>query len=49
MEAGSPRYFRVIFCVKPRYFPRQKDRDQVKLTALLHAADFPRRGARPLR
>jgi hypothetical protein len=30
IEAGSPRYFRVIFCVKQRYFPRQNDRAQVK-------------------
>jgi hypothetical protein len=30
MGAGSPRYLRVIFCVNPRYFPRQNNRAQVK-------------------
>jgi hypothetical protein len=29
-EAGSSRYFHVIFCVKQRYFPRQDDSPQVK-------------------
>jgi hypothetical protein len=29
IEAGSPRYSRVIFCVQQRYFPRQNDRAQV--------------------
>jgi hypothetical protein len=48
MEAGTPRYFHVIFCVIPRYFSRQNDRAQVKLTALLQAADFPRRESRPI-
>jgi hypothetical protein len=30
IEAGSPRYFRVIFCVIQRHFPRQHDHAQVK-------------------
>jgi len=40
--------FRVIFRVKPRYFPRQNDRAGLNGPPLLHAADFPRRGSRPI-